>query len=166
MNNKLLTNEGSLNSTGGVLKVNGGVALADLSFFNMSSGTLSIDPNDGTEPGSYAGTNGIFYINTSRLKVTGGNINLQDPPYISGQRILAYDTNATDTIFGTGNIVTTGGGTNTNPANINGFYIESNVTGGTLEIGTLIVNGGRFSTQRHLSTNAISGFIPRSGTLQ
>ena len=160
-NNKLLTNEGTLTLTGGVLQVNGGLNISDNSFFNMSGGTLNIDPNDGTEPGSYSSTNGIFYINTSKLNVTGGNINLQDPPYMPGQRILAYDTNVNDTTFGTGNTVTIGGGTHTNPANLNGFYIESNVTGGTLEIGTLTVNGGRYSGQRHLSTNEISGFITR-----
>lgn len=165
LNNNLLTNDGLLSITGGTLNVNGGIILSPTSSYDMSGGILNIDPNDGTLAGSYDNTNGIFYINSFALNVTGGTINILDPPYIPGQRIIGYDTNTEDAAFGIGNTLTLGGGTNTNPANTNGFYIECNATGGTLEIGTLVVNGGRFNARRHLSTNPMAGFITKARNL-
>ena len=169
--NKTLTANGILDITGGVLNVNGGIVIGSLTGgFHMSGGVLNIDPNDGTQSGSYAGNNGVFYINQSDVIVIGGNINFIDPPYQSAvnsaARSLNYVTTMTsaDASFGTGNIITLGGGDDQNPSNTNGFYLECQGGTGTLALGTIIVDGTcghnpGTSLYRHLQTHPIDGNI-------
>ena len=165
--NRLLTINGTLAVTGGTLNLNGGALFASTSIFNMSAGTINVDPNDGTAATSFSNSNGVFSIQTSTLGVTGGNINFLDPAYTSsagtGQSIMAYSFATTDAAFGPGCTVTFGGGDDQNAANVNGFYVECNVSTGTLEIGNGVVAGGRFAAQREVTsrqgaTNYITKF--------
>lgn len=156
-NNHQMTNNGTLNMTGGTLVVNGSLTTNAGSTFNMSAGTINIDPNDGTAPGSFTG-NDIFRINISgsAFNVTGGNINLQDPPYNIGQRILVYNSPSNDAAIASTCIVTIGGGNDQNAANTDGFLIECRGTTGILELGRLLVNGGRYSARRHMTTGFVT----------
>ncbi len=164
--NKLLSISGTLNITGGTLNVNGGINM--VGSFTMNAGTLNLDPNDGTNAGSFANSNGGFYIaqGVNTVSVTGGNINFLDPMYTSaagtGQSVIGYSNLSADLIFGTGCTVTFGGGDDQNAANVNGFYVESNLSTGTLEIGTAIIAGGRFAAQREVtSRQAATNYITK-----
>ena len=162
--NYLLSVDGTLTVNGGTLNVNGGISLNSTATFNMSSGVINVDPNDGTLAGSFAGVgNGSFFINTPTLNVTGGAINILDPMY-SGtagttQASIAYSHASIDAVWGPGCTVTLGGGDDQNPANTNGFYVECNISVGTLEIGNLVVNGGLYNNvtgSRCMSTRQAS----------
>jgi hypothetical protein len=157
--NKLLTINGTLTVNGGTLNINGAATLATAtSAFNMSSGVINFDPNDGTAAGSSTASGGGFNIGTSLLNVTGGSINFLDPMFTAtagtSQSVICYNTSQIqgDALFGTGCTVTFGGGDDVNPANINGFYVENSLTYSTLEIGTAVVAGGRFANQRALTS--------------
>ncbi len=158
--NKLLTITGKLQMQGGTLNVNGGVSITGA--FSMTSGTLNLDPNDGTSATSFANANGGFYLapGTNTVSVTGGNINFLDPMYTAtagtGQSVLGYSTPANDNSFGTACTVTFGGGDDKNPLNVNGFYVESNLATGTLEIGTGVIAGGRYAAQRAFTSRQSS----------
>jgi hypothetical protein len=159
--NRLLTVNGTLGLTGGTLNLNGGASITGS--FNMSDGTLNVDPNDGTNAGSFANANGGFYIaqGTNTISVTGGAINFLDPMFTAasgtGQSVFGYSNSTLDAAFGTGCTVTFGGGDDQNAANVNGFYVESNLATGTLEFGNAIIAGGRFAAQRAVTS--------RQGTL-
>lgn len=158
--NRLMNVIGTLTISGGTLNINGGLTLATGSFFNMSSGTLNIDPNDGTAT-SYT-TTSAFLISTPNLNVTGGNINILDPSYSTvagaGQRSIAYSVTTTNAAFTGTSTVTFGGGDDTNVLNVAGFYIESIVGTGTLTINNLIHNGGNYASKRHASVNLGTGY--------
>jgi hypothetical protein len=165
--NRVLQVDGTLTITGGTLNLNGSYTQSSTGTLNMSGGVWNIDPNDGTSAGSASGA--TFTVssitNASQLNVTGGNINLLDPPYSSGSRAVAYSTSSLDIAFGTGNTFAVGGGDDVNPSNTSGFYIEGNVLTGTLEIGNLVINGGRYSAQRHASTYTSSLYITKARNL-
>ena len=64
--------------------MNGGLSITATGTFNMSGGTLNIDPNDGTAT-SYT-ANAAFLISTPNINATAGNINILDPSYSSSIR--------------------------------------------------------------------------------
>jgi hypothetical protein len=92
--NCYLINNGTLTITGGTLTTNGAYAQNSAGTLVMSGGTWNLDPNDGTSATSAAGvTFAITSITTaSQLNVTGGNINLLDPPYPTSTRSVGYST--------------------------------------------------------------------------
>ena len=152
--NKLMTVNGTLTISGGTLNVNGGLTLAANSFLNISSGTINIDPNDGTSATSYT-TTSAFLISTPNVNVTGGNINILDPCYSAtagaAQRSISYSVTTTNASMAAACTITLGGGDDTNPLNLNGFYLESIASSGTMSYGSIIMNGGDFASKRHLS---------------
>jgi hypothetical protein len=148
--NRSLTVNGTLNMAGGTLNLNGSASFNSTSVFNMSSGTLNIDPNDGNSATSAAATSLNFQ--SASINVTGGAINLLDPPFSSTYYAVSYSVTSTDAVLGAGCTVTVGGGTHQNSANTNGFMLDGNVGTGTLEFGALVINGGRYSARRHAST--------------
>ena len=153
-NNSLLNNNGTLTITGGNILINGGLNLNAGSVFNMSGGNISIDPNDGTAAGSLPGTT-VFNI-SSAINMTGGAMNLVDPPYNPGQTIISYSSPLQDAAISSSCIITLGGGNDQNAANTDGFLVECRKTTGILEIGRLVVNGGRYSARRHMSVGFIT----------
>jgi N-terminal domain of BNR-repeat neuraminidase len=162
--NKLLTVNGTLTVSGGTINLNGAATFATASIFNMSSGVINADPNDGTAAGSSTASGG-FIINTPTLNLTGGNINLLDPMYTAtagtGQTVLSYSHASLDAATGA-TIFTFGGGDDQNPLNVNGFYVECNISTGTLEIGNAVVAGGRFAAQRELtSRQGVTNYITK-----
>ena len=164
--NRVVTVNGTLTISSGQMDINGSMVAALAGFFNMSGGTLNIDPNDGTSAGSAAGIT-MSLLNGTNGSVTGGAINFLDPPYASGSNyLIAYNHGSQDATWGTGCTVTYGGGDDTNLANTNGFYTECNVGTGTLEIGTLVVNGGRnnngaTNVYRAMTTNTSALYITK-----
>jgi hypothetical protein len=76
----------TLADAAGVLNVAGRVLLKAGSTFNMSAGSIYIDPNDGTAAGSVASGSDIFEIGegssvAQAMAVTGGSIYFLDPPF-------------------------------------------------------------------------------------
>jgi Secretion system C-terminal sorting domain len=163
----------------GTMNVNGQILLNSASSFAMNStGILNIDPNDGTSTGSAAlASNGALYIATPSLSgITGGQINFMDPPWGSAKRVLAYDVSTTDAVISPNCTVKFGdpaGFLHTNVLNNDGFYVECNVATGTLEIGTMIVNGGFYTdpvdpatkNRRQVSTNSNNIYITKARNL-
>jgi hypothetical protein len=161
--NRSLAVNGTLAITGGTVNLNGGISVAASGGFTMSGGTLNIDPNDGTPTGSYSSSNGVFYIQSASLNVTGGTVNFLDPAYSTlGARSISYSHSSTDAVFGTGCTVTVGGGDDTNTAQTAGFYLECNTSIGTLELGTLVINGGRYIDRRHASSHTSDVYITKA----
>ncbi len=172
--NKLLTVNGTLTVTGGVLNVNGGISIATTtSVFNQSGGDINIDPNDGTSAGSLVSSSGCFAILSGLGTVTGGNINILDPmftaqtitAYAGSQRVISYSSASADLNWaaaGSTHTVNIGGGDDTNPLNLGGFHIECNVSTGTLGLNNLVVGGGLYSAQRQVSTNTSSIYITKA----
>ncbi len=148
--NKSVTATGTLTNTG-TINLNGSLAVAG--GFTMSSGLLNVDPNDGTSGGSAAG-NSISFT-TSNLSINGGAINLYDPPWTDGAHSIRYNVSSTDATIGTGCTITVGstaGGSHANTSNTTGFLLNGQNSTGTLEFGTVIIDGGRYSSSRHAST--------------
>lgn len=159
--NRLMSVTGTLTITGGVVNMNGGLSITATGTFNMSGGTLNIDPNDGTAT-SYT-ANAAFLISTPNINATAGNINILDPSYstVSGasQSSIRYSVATTNAIIGAGCTITLGGGDDTNPLNINGFYLESTSSTGTLTYENVILNGGDFASKRHASTYTSTAYV-------
>jgi hypothetical protein len=163
--NRTVTVNGTLTISSGQMDVNGSMTLATAGFFNMSGGTLNFDPNDGTSAGSATGAT-LTLNNGTNGTVNGGTINFIDPPYASSARSLAFSHASQDAVWGTGCTVNIGGGDDTNASNTAGFYIECNVSTGTLEIGTMIVSSGRnnngaTNVYRAMTTNTSASFITK-----
>jgi hypothetical protein len=163
--NRVVTVNGTLTISSGQMDINGSMVAALAGFFNMSGGTLNIDPNDGTSAGSATGTT-MSLLNGTNGSVTGGAINFLDPPFASSSRLIAFDHASQDATWATGCTVTIGGGDDTNISNTAGFYVECNVNTGTLEIGSMTVNGGRnnngvTNVYRAMTTNASASFITK-----
>jgi len=163
--NKIMTVNGTLAMGGGTLNINGSITFASTSSWNMSMGTLNIDPNSGVVGTSSTTSNPALNILTGSLNVTGGTINIKDPMFPSTGKSIAYSHGSLDASIGTGctiNIGTATGGSHSNTS-LTGFYLECNVSTGTLELGTVIVNGGMYSAtnSRHASTNTSSIYITK-----
>ena len=154
--NKLLTVNGTLTISSGTLNVNGAVSIASTGAYNQTGGTLNIDPNDGTSAGSYSGTS--FAITSNLITATGGAINLLDPPYTTStsNRSMTYSHTSLDAVFGTGCTITLGGGDDTNTANTYGFTLDGNLSTGTMEFGSVVVNSGRASAKRMMNATLSS----------
>jgi Secretion system C-terminal sorting domain/N-terminal domain of BNR-repeat neuraminidase len=163
--NRVVTVNGTLTISSGQMDINGSMVAALAGFFNMSGGTLNFDANDGTSAGSATGIT-MSLLNGTNGSVTGGAINFLDPPYASSSRLIAYDHGSQDATWGIGCTVTIGGGDDTNISNTAGFYVECNVGTGTLEIGSMTVNGGRnnngaTNVYRAMTTNTSALFITK-----
>ena len=163
--NRLMTVNGTLSMGGGTLNINGSITFASTSSWNMSMGTINIDPNSGVVGTSSTSSNPALNILTGALNVTGGTINIKDPMFPSATRSIAYSHGSLDAVIGTGctiNIGTNTGGSHSNTSST-GFYLECNVSTGTLELGTVNVNGGLYAAtnSRHASTNTSSIYITK-----
>ena len=145
---------GKLNISGGTLNVNGGISIADS--FIMSSGVINIDPNNGTNS-SYNWH--ALAINTIKVNVTGGNINILDPPYNSTHNSINIGGFSDYPVVYLNAVVKLGGGDDTNTSNLNGFRIRSKTpynnqmppTFGLMHIDSLSIAGGRYAQRRHFS---------------
>lgn len=164
---RLTSINGSLNMSGGTFEQNGTLTFGSSSSWTMNGGILNIDPNGGTSATS-ASSSGALYMQSPTINVTGGTINFKDPMYsstASSARTISYSTTGLDVAIGTGctiNIGTNTGGNHSNSGS-NGFYIECNTSTGTIELGTVIVNGGLYTAtnSRHASTYTSSGYITK-----
>ena len=147
---------GALSIGGGTLNVNGSATWNTASVISMASGEINIDPNNGTSAGSATGASLTINAPTTGASpiagITGGAINLLDPPYVLNAYSLSCSSSGIDPVLNANCTVTLGGGAHANAANVGGFYIETNTGTGTLEIGNLVVNGGMYSASRHMST--------------
>ncbi len=162
--NKLLVVNGTLTMSAGILNINGGLRFTTTGYtFNMTGGTMNIDGNDGTSAGSLATTGSIYISAIGTHNVTGGNINILDPVYLTTSTTsyaIGYSTPTganNDAAWGTGCTVTLGGGDDVNTSNLYGFQFDCNISQGTLNIGRLIVNSGDYAAKRHMSTSNATG---------
>jgi Secretion system C-terminal sorting domain len=154
--NKLLLNNGSLEITGGLIKVAGYVnTLGAGSDFKMSGGELKID-GDGSI-NKVSGTQIIFRLgnatNISTSTVTGGKITIVDPnPISTTTKVFQYDNPG-----GTGNDASWVGNTvqfgepglNTSTST-NNFVVDLWTSTGFLQLGDAIINTGGGTTGRSL----------------
>lgn len=165
LNNTTLVNNGTLTVSGGDLKVNGSISLNDASTFNMSAGTITIDPNDGTASGSVASGTTVFNVGSSTAaitnNVTGGTILFNDPPFAGAGKTLNMQTNTNQTWAGS--TVQFGGTTNTNTSTAtNGFQVDCYLNSGRLALGNIIVNGNdpaKFVSDVTFGINAANNLI-------
>lgn len=163
--NKKLTAYGTLSITGGTINVNGSLHITPTGGFTMTGGTVNIDGNDGTMAGSIA-DQPLLFLQSPEMHITGGNINILDPSYSTdannplSQRAMSYD-NPADVVMGTGCTLTIGGGDDINATALKGFYINTGAgTTGSLEVGTMVINGGRIA-QRKVTTNTNVNYITK-----
>ncbi|MFC4262015.1 T9SS type A sorting domain-containing protein [Ferruginibacter yonginensis] len=160
--NRVLTNNGTLAVTGGVLNQNGSFIMNASSTFNQTGGDIFVDGNDGTAGGSVASTADIVGIYTSNLGVTDGNMTIVDPHFsgsaaTDGGAAFAYEVATTSNAFGTNHTLIVGGNTNTNTSTATaGFYVDTYISSGMLKLGNVIINGGA-AASRTVNTNVISG---------
>ncbi len=151
---KLLSMAGKVNITGGILNVNGGISVGDSLI--MTSGEINIDPNNGT-PSSYSGH--ALSINTTKVNLTGGFINILDPSYDSAHNSINISGFSNYPVVYINAVVKLGGGDDANPNNLRGFSIRSKTpnnnqmppTFGLMHIDSLSVDGGMYSVRRHFS---------------
>ncbi len=151
---KTFTNLGKLIIIGGTINVNGGIIIGDSLI--MSSGIINIDPNNGTNT-SYNGHS--LAINTNKHNITGGIINILDPPYNSNYNSIHISGFDNYPVVEINALVKLGGGDDTNLSNNNGFRIRSKTpdnnqfpsTFGLMHIDSLVIQGGRYQQRRHFS---------------
>lgn len=151
---KTLAMGGKLKISGGTLNVNGGLSIADS--FIMSSGIINIDPNNGTNTSYNWHT---LAINTTKVNVTGGDINILDPPFDPIHNSINIDGFSDYPVVSIKANVKLGGGDDTNISNLKGFRIRSKTpnnnqmpaTFGLMHIDSLSIVGGRYAQRRHFS---------------
>ena len=88
--NKVFTNTGALNITGGILVVNGQYSQNTGGSFTMSSGELIADPNGGTAATSMQSSVNTIYLNVGTATITGGTISVNDPAFSGGGSAIGY----------------------------------------------------------------------------
>jgi hypothetical protein len=140
--NRTLTVNGTLTISGGNLAVNGNVFIASGSTFNMSAGTLQIDPNDGTVGGSATASTTSLLISSGLGTVSGGTITFVDPNFNSGSgKALDYSVSTTPKTWV--NTINMGDGISTqSSSNTGGFIIELYTSTGRLSLTDLNIKGG------------------------
>jgi hypothetical protein len=112
---EFLTVHGRMSITGGNLAMNGNIDFSNGSQLEMSSGTITVDGNDGTGGGSVpVGINMIqLDPGMSLCSVTGGMITVVDPQFNNaGQAISGNYVFGSGSTFRLGNGVSTQGGSN------------------------------------------------------
>lgn len=123
LNNNFLANNGTLTVSGGVLNINGNMAINSGGKFNQSGGQINVDGNNaGSSTGSVA--SGTYIVNfaptaNTDVNLTGGTFTIVDPHYTTTETFRVTvpsvgDISATGTHtfrFGDG-ISTDNGGTN------------------------------------------------------
>ncbi|MCG3167281.1 MAG: hypothetical protein POELPBGB_03068 [Bacteroidia bacterium] len=143
--NRTLTNSGTLtlNNASSSLTVNGNVAFAANSTFNMSNGNFYIDGNDGTSGGSVATATNIFEILSPTGTVNGGTITLVDPHFNGAGVTFRYNYAISGTTLWTGNTLVVGGSSGTNSSTAtNGFNLNTFSSSGHLILGNVTIDGG------------------------
>lgn len=150
---KLLSMAGKVIITGGTLNVNGAMSVGDSLI--MTSGVINIDPNNGTSS-SYSWH--ALSINTTKVKITGGFINILDPSYFSAYNSINISGFSNNNV-NINAVVKFGGGDDENSDNLRGFSIRSKTpdnnefppTFGLMHIDSLSIAGGMYSERRHFS---------------
>lgn len=92
--NKAFTVNGTLEVTGNTLTINGNLDFKTGSAFSMTSGQITIDPNDGTSANSVANGINILNITTGNFNMTGGKITIVDPNFNSTSDAFYYSGSA------------------------------------------------------------------------
>lgn len=160
LNNNSLTNNGTLNVSGGVLNVNGNINNATAtSVFNQSGGTIKIDGNAaGVVANSVASGTPLFNSASTNINLTGGTLLFVDPhaatTNTNGYTIYLANSTVSTTTLGTSvnHITQFGDGVSTDSGgHTNGFYINNWVNSAYLSLGNIIVNGGS-GTNRFVSS--------------
>jgi hypothetical protein len=161
--NKVFSNSGTLNLSGGTLAINGRATFASGSTFNQSGGTIVIDGNSGASGTSVAAGSAMLLINSALGTVSGGEIIIVDPNFNSSGKALDYSVSSTAMAWGTGHTTKFGDGVSTqSSSNTSGFIVECYTSTGRLFMGNVEVKGGN-TTNRWTSLGAWS--INVGGTL-
>ena len=169
LNNNTLINTGTLNITGGTLTLNGNFDMVNGSNLSQSGGNFIVDGNAaGVVASSVASGTPIFRIGTSNtsyssglISLTGGNITIVDPHtatsassgyafYVNFPSGFNVEASAAHTLnLGDGVSADAGG-------HANGFYVESYIGSGRINLGTVRVNNPT-GTNRIVTTQYAAG---------
>ncbi len=168
--NRLLSNNGTLAISGGLLTVNGRVNLNDACTFNMTSGNLVIDPNNGVAAESVASGNSVFAIGSSTsaltTSVTGGTILINDPPFTGSGYSVVLNSNTH--MAWPNSTIQFGGTTNLHPTTATyGFRVDCYLNSGRIGFGNVIINGNDVTkpvTDFQYGINAINNLTVNAGS--
>ena len=154
LNNKSLTNNGTLTVSGGTLNVNGSILNSSASVFNQSGGNINVDGNAaGVIANSVASGTAILQFNqlNSGINLTGGTLTIVDPHAATTATNVIGVSNATagtqtSTVnhtlrFGDGTSIDAGG-------NAGGFIVDNWTATSYLSFGNIIINGGSGTNRR------------------
>jgi hypothetical protein len=145
--NKVFTNNGTTNITGGTLVVNGQFTQSTATgAFNISAGEMINDPNGGSAANSLTSFTTTFSLSAGTMSLTGGTLTANDPNFVSFGSAFLFGINGNNT--SAPNLTLKIGGTIGNsgatcPYNLTGSTAGMAISGSTnkLVVGTLIVEG-------------------------
>jgi formylmethanofuran dehydrogenase subunit C len=143
LNNNLLTNNGTLTVSGGVLNVNGNIAINSGATFNQSAGVINVDGNNGgSTTGSVASGTALINIASNLLNLTGGTIVIVDPNANSSGNAFDYNNGtAYDMPAGSTHTIQFGDGVSTDAtANTSGFNHSTYTGSGRFMFQNVTVN--------------------------
>ncbi|MHA3788855.1 Ig-like domain-containing protein [Flavobacterium hauense] len=151
LNNNTLTNNGTLNVTGGTLTVNGNINVPlTTSVFSQTGGTIKIDGNGaGVVANSVATSTPLFNIATTNISLTGGTLLFVDP-HVGTTNSTAYTLSFTNSTPAAASLATNpahitqfGDGVSTDAGgNTSGFYVSTWTSSAYLSFGSVVINGG------------------------
>jgi Ig-like domain CHU_C associated/Secretion system C-terminal sorting domain len=153
LNNATLTNNGTLNITGGTLTLNGNFNMNNGANLSQTGGNFVIDGNDnGATATSVASGTPLFRIGnsttayaTGTVSLTGGTITIVDPhtatTNTSAYAVYTYFPSGFNVEAGAGHTFQFGDGVSTQAGgNTSGFYINIYPGSGKLNMGNIVVN--------------------------
>jgi hypothetical protein len=156
--NVVLTNNGTLAVTGGVLNQNGSIVNSASSVFNQSDGDINIDGNAaGVTANSVASGVAMLQFNqvNSGINLTGGRLTIVDPhAATTSSNVIGVNNPTAGTQTSTVNHITRfGDGVSTDAGgNVAGFIVDP-WTGTTyLSFGNIEINGGDVGANRNVTT--------------
>ncbi len=164
--NSVLTNNGTLAVTGGVLNQNGSILINNTSNFSQSAGLISVDGNSGSAVTSVITGTPIFAIGTvgtnyatGIINLTGGKLQIVDPHAATGQAFIYYGFAISNNVTtGPGHILELGDGVSTTSGGTtSGFVLNQWESIGGFKPDLLVINTAT-GTNRNVTSPYNYGF--------
>lgn len=159
-----MNGSGSLNLSGGAIRVKGSVWFNGTSSFIQSGGELYIDGNSGTTGAGTNPTRALLGLASSTpINITGGSWTFPDPQgntsTAGGVGECVFYNNSISYNLPAAHVLNFGDGVSTsNGGTTNGFRTNLWWSSGYLRLGSMVVNGVNSATNRH-STHAYTPAI-------
>ena len=160
--NKVFTNNGTLNVSGGTLNVNGRYYMASNATLIQSGGNINVDGNDnGNTSTSVPSGSYLVYLaasTPSNIQLTGGTFTLVDPHAASTFALYATISAATGVAAGPNHVFNFGDGISSTSGTTNGFYVNTWAGTGIFSFGDVNIINPAGSINRFVFTNPTSSY--------